>query len=416
MKVLWYCNVLLPKAAEAAKIKGEINTAGWIEGFLNQIWSDYKGGGGVLGVICPADVTGLIKAEAEDIAFYIVSRKSQIEQFKKILNDFMCDILHIFGTESPNSYDLIKLFGKPERTVINIQGMMGIYSQVYMEGMSLRSQTKERLFEKVIGNSLESQKRSLAMRGKTEKMILENVRNVIGRTDIDRMMALTQNPEIRYFHCNEILRDIFYHSRTWRYDMVETHSLFFRNTGNPIKELPGMLKALSILLKKYPDTKLYVVGPAIYSPACMKQKVVEGTFNRECREIMDQNSLWAHIEFMNSLDSGQMKERYLRSHAVVSASNIENESNVVSEAKILGVPVVASFVGGLPNRIKHGYDGFLYQFNLPQMLAYYISVIFDNPDIANRISKNAVESQRIINNPDTNIRRLEEIYQIIFKQ
>lgn len=39
MKVLWYCNVLLPKAA---KIKGEINTAGWIEGFLNQIWSDYK--------------------------------------------------------------------------------------------------------------------------------------------------------------------------------------------------------------------------------------------------------------------------------------------------------------------------------------------------------------------------------------
>ena len=46
MKVLWYCNVLLPKAAEAAKIKGEINTAGWIEGFLNQIWSDYKWGGG----------------------------------------------------------------------------------------------------------------------------------------------------------------------------------------------------------------------------------------------------------------------------------------------------------------------------------------------------------------------------------
>lgn len=46
MKVLWYCNVLLPKAAEAAKIKGEINTAGWIEGFLNQIWSDYKWLGG----------------------------------------------------------------------------------------------------------------------------------------------------------------------------------------------------------------------------------------------------------------------------------------------------------------------------------------------------------------------------------
>lgn len=40
MKVLWYCNVLLPKAAEAAKIKGEINTAGWIEGFLDKIGID----------------------------------------------------------------------------------------------------------------------------------------------------------------------------------------------------------------------------------------------------------------------------------------------------------------------------------------------------------------------------------------
>ena len=60
MKVLWYCNVLLPKAAEAAKIKGEINTAVWIEGFLNQIWSDYKwlGGRGVLGPPRPAAAIG----------------------------------------------------------------------------------------------------------------------------------------------------------------------------------------------------------------------------------------------------------------------------------------------------------------------------------------------------------------------
>ena len=67
MKVLWYCNVLLPKAAEAAKIKGEINTAGWIEGFLNQIWSDYKWGGGVIGVKCTSDLNGFIKSESSEL-------------------------------------------------------------------------------------------------------------------------------------------------------------------------------------------------------------------------------------------------------------------------------------------------------------------------------------------------------------
>lgn len=415
MKVLWYCNVLLPKAAEAANIKGEKNTAGWIEGFLNKGWGGNKSDIN-LGIICPADGLELIKAELDDISYYIISRKSPIEQFKKILIDFKCDILHIFGTESPDSLDLIKLFGKPDKTIINIQGMMNIYSKVYKEGMSSRSQTKERLFEKIIGNSLESQKNSLALRGKTEKMIMENVMNVIGRTDIDRMMATSLNPKINYFHCNEILRDTFYHGGEWSLDMVEIHSLFFRNTGNPIKGFPGMLKALSILLKKYPDTKLYVVGPTILRPVNLKQRFVESTYNRECRELIEKNHLWEHIEFMHQLNAEQMKERYLKSHVVVSASNIENESNVVSEAKILGVPVVASFVGGLANRIKHGYDGFLYQFNLPEMLAYYISMIFDNPDIANRISKQAMESQMVVNDPGTNIRRLNEIYQAIITQ
>lgn len=41
MKVLWYSNVLLPEAADAAGIEGGINTAGWIEGFLNKM----RGGG-----------------------------------------------------------------------------------------------------------------------------------------------------------------------------------------------------------------------------------------------------------------------------------------------------------------------------------------------------------------------------------
>lgn len=154
------------------------------------------------------------------------------------------------------------------------------------------------------------------------------------------MMAITPKPTIRYFYCNEILRDVFYYGRRWDLNMVETHSLFFRNTGNPIKGLPGMLRALSILVKRYPDIKLYIVGTAIYKPSNMKQRFVEGTYNRECREIMDKNDLWKHIEFLQSLNSKQMKERYLKSHAVISASNIENESNVVSEAKILGVPVV----------------------------------------------------------------------------
>lgn len=41
-----------------------------------------------------------------------------------------------------------------------------------------------------------------------------------------------------------------------------------------------------------------------------------------------------------------MIESYKRAHAYVSASSMENESNSLSEAKMLGMPVISSYAGG----------------------------------------------------------------------
>jgi glycosyltransferase involved in cell wall biosynthesis len=76
----------------------------------------------------------------------------------------------------------------------------------------------------------------------------------------------------------------------------------------------------------------------------------------------------------------------------------------------MGVPCVASFVGGVTDRIEHGVDGFFYQHDAPYMLAFYICRIFESDALALTLSENAIKSAQTVNNADENLNRLLCIY------
>jgi glycosyltransferase involved in cell wall biosynthesis len=128
---------------------------------------------------------------------------------------------------------------------------------------------------------------------------------------------------------------------------------------------------------------------------------------------MREYGLENHITFLGYCNENQMKEQYLKSNVFVSPSTIENESNSISEAKMLGVPVVASFVGGVTGRIQHKVDGFLYQHDAPYMLAYYIREIFTNSELAKRFSENERASAGMIHDREKNRIEAYNIYHCI---
>ena len=66
----------------------------------------------------------------------------------------------------------------------------------------------------------------------------------------------------------------------------------------------------------------------------------------------------------------------------MSASTIENSPNSVGEAMLLGCPVVSSCVGGVPDMLEHGREGFLYQASVPYMLAWYVKRVFGDDELA----------------------------------
>lgn len=75
-----------------------------------------------------------------------------------------------------------------------------------------------------------------------------------------------------------------------------------------------------------------------------------------------------------------MKERYLKSQVFVLPSSIENSPNSLGEAMLLGVPCIASDVGGVRCLMTHSVEGLIYPADDPRLLAYDICEMFAHPE------------------------------------
>jgi glycosyltransferase involved in cell wall biosynthesis len=106
-----------------------------------------------------------------------------------------------------------------------------------------------------------------------------------------------------------------------------------------------------------------------------------------------------------------MKENLLLSNVFVSPSSIENSPNSICEAQMLGVPIVASFVGGVPDFIPTKNFGLTYRFEDVEMLAQKICECFETSKIFD--STLMVETARKRHNKAENLRVLIDIYKTI---
>lgn len=65
------------------------------------------------------------------------------------------------------------------------------------------------------------------------------------------------------------------------------------------------------------------------------------------------------VPFEYVANATTMRDLYRACDLLIVASKMENLPNTIAEAKACGLPVVATRVGGIPEMIRHGIDGFL---------------------------------------------------------
>ncbi len=80
------------------------------------------------------------------------------------------------------------------------------------------------------------------------------------------------------------------------------------------------------------------------------------------------------------------------SNILILPSLTENLPNVILEALSFGVPVIATYVGAIPEIIKNGYNGYLVETKNSVQIAEKIDIIASDQNNYNQLCKNSVES------------------------
>lgn len=331
--------------------------------------------------------------------------------WKEIVVRVKPDITHIHGTEFSHGHSYLMSCGS-DKTVVSIQGLTSVYYYYYYYGLSVFDILKNVTPIDLYVGTLFQQKRKYKKRSLYEKQMLIAAKNVIGRTIWDKSHVWAINPNAHYFFCNETLRSSFYDGR-WEYKNCTPHRIFVSQASMPIKGLHQLLKALPLVLREFPDTKIYVAGPDLTGLSQKRSFMRLSGYGRYLKSVIKQHALLDSIEFLGPLDEDQMKEQYLKSNIFVSASSIENSPNSLGEAQILGVPSISSYVGGVENMIPNVDCGEMYRFEEVEVLAYKICELFQTSKTFDNTKM--IEEAKNRHDANTNVKQTIFIYNEILK-
>ena len=324
------------------------------------------------------------------------------------------DIVHIHGTEFPHGLAYVRACGA-NHVVVSIQGLVSVIARYILGGLNVNQLSRYITPRDIVKSSVLSMPKTYRERGEYERELISRVKHIIGRTSWDREHVWAINSKAEYHACNEILRDGFYKATKWNINTCNKHRLFLSQVYSPLKGAHMVIQALPLILKEFPDTQLYIAGVNPMKHDTLKEKIKFKTYPNYLYHQLKDACLMEHVHFTGALDERQMIDQYLKSHIFLCPSSIENSSNSIGEAQLLGVPCVASYVGGTPDMITDGRTGLLYRFEEYEMLAYNICQIFKNDRIAQELSlaEIAVATQR--HDRRNNAIRMMEIYKNVIE-
>lgn len=397
MKVLWICNVIpLPRIAEALAVPTPV-IGGWLTGLAESLVRESSVGLAVAfplvgaqrirrGVVDGVEYFGFPvrrRWPLLDVIDELDASQPVIDTIASIIEAAGPDLIHIFGTEYGHALAAAKAFADPTKTLVNIQGLTSVYAQHYLGSLPTSVRHKW-VPSNIFRGSLTRQVQRLAKRGEVEIATLRAAGHVLGRTEWDLACTRQLNPAAKYHFCPPALRGSFY-GKKWDRADCEPFSLFVSQASSPVKGLYYAVEAMPEILRRHPTAHLYVAGNDPTRADGLRRRLARSVYGEYLAELIDVTGIREHVTFLGSLSESEYCRRLLRSHVMVSPSTIENESNAVCEAMLLGVPSVVSYVGGLPSIVRHRVDSLAYQHDAPYMLAHHVCELFEDDGLAARL-------------------------------
>ncbi len=167
---------------------------------------------------------------------------------------------------------------------------------------------------------------------------------------------------------------------------------------DPEKSLDVLMHAFVDVLQKVPKAHLVVVG--------------DGTARQKLEKIAAKEGITSHAHFLGRIIGDDLPQVYCTGTVFAITSKTETQSIVIMEAMASGLPVVTVKAGAVPELVKHGKNGYIYDPDDKDSVARGIAHILANKDLCEKMSDDAVK--RIAKHDISyTLTRVEEIYNIV---
>ena len=163
---------------------------------------------------------------------------------------------------------------------------------------------------------------------------------------------------------------------------------------SPEKDFATLLRATWILIKDSPDFRLRIVG--------------DGGERQKLEQLSEELNLTNHVEFLG--ERSDVSQLLPQAGFFVSSSRTEGISLTLLEAMAVGLPVVATRVGGNPEIVVEGKTGRLVQPQSPEALALAMRDLLKDQEgwpVFGELARQRVEQHFNVRNM---VRQYEDLY------
>jgi len=346
----------------------------------------------------PLDVFSQWKNRLRRRFSFECEEKLLLPEMLKAVQEFQPDVIHIWGAES--AYGMIAQHTDIP-CIIHLQGVLTPYLNAkYPPGFCRKSFLLDKIwhpgqlyrelyFDWVFRN-----------RAARELRIIKGCRNYLGRTAWDRAFVTLINPEAHYFYNSEMLRQPFMeHAGEWKPE------------DRPEKVITSVIsmpyyKGHDLILKTAKLLSERMAGKFVWN-------VYGGYSMKFWEKHLKISAGNVHVSLKGTVSADGLKDALLKTDVYVHPSYIDNSPNSLCEAQLLGVPVIATCVGGVPSLVEDGKSGVLVPANDPYFMAAKIIELLNAPEKAAELGRNAAACAKQRHTPETIVADLLKAYQTI---
>ncbi len=354
---------------------GLVGSGGW----MSQLLEELKARGQVeLAVATAGNGLPDLEFEADGVTYFTVHegsplrplhREAELRKCAAIAERWRPDLIHVHGLE--RFFGLLESRRLVEAPVaISIQGVLAEVSRNLYGRLSFWDLARmERLRDVARGRGWWWNGWRYRQMAQREAEIARGARFFMGRTGFDRRFVLGLNPEGLYYHVDELLRSPFFNVQ-WSLETCVRHRILFANASHPHRDIDTALEAVARLRGEFPDVRLCL-------PGAIRETVGYG---RHLSRRIARMGLREQVEFLGFMNAERMASELSRAHVFATSSLVENSSNSLCEAMLVGLPCVASRVGGLPSLAKDGESALFFSPGDSEAMADRIACVFRDDD------------------------------------